>query len=127
MPLLTELKTWLQGNAGKVPAGSLTAKAINYTLNQWDTLIVYCEHGVVSISNAAAENAIRPFAVGRRAWLFADTPRGANASAACYSLVETAKANNLEPAAYLTHVLGHIGRAELVEDYEALLPWNMPR
>ncbi|WP_419605507.1 transposase domain-containing protein, partial [Thiolapillus sp.] len=67
---------------------------------------------------------IRPFAVGRRNWLFADTPRGAKASATTYSLIETAKANGVELFAYLHHVLQHIGGANTVEDIEALLPWN---
>ena len=72
------------------------------------------------------ENAIRPFAVGRKAWLFADTPQGARASATCYSLIETAKANHLEPYAYMNYVLSHIGDADTLEKLEALLPWNVP-
>jgi len=59
-------------------------------------------------------------------WLFANTARGARASAACYSLIETAKANGLEPYAYLTYVLSNIGAADTLEKLEALLPWNMP-
>ncbi|WP_294053816.1 transposase domain-containing protein, partial [Thiolapillus sp.] len=90
------------------------------------TLIGYLADGRLNISNALAENAIRPFAVGRRNWLFADTPRGAKASATTYSLIETAKANGVEPFAYLHHVLQHIGNARTVEDIEALLPWNTP-
>ena len=107
--------------------GGLTYKAIYYTLNQWDTLVGYCEDGHLAISNVLAENAIRPFAVGRKAWLFADTPKGAHASAACYSLVETAKANGLEPYAYLKYVLDHIGSADTLDQLEALLPWNVPK
>jgi hypothetical protein len=64
-------------------------------LNQWAYVSDYCEDGQLLISNALAENAIRPFAVGRKAWLFSDTPKGARASATCYTLVETAKANGL--------------------------------
>ncbi|TQE97793.1 MAG: IS66 family transposase, partial [Spiribacter salinus] len=124
LPQLQAFKAWLDDNADKVVKGSLTRKAMDYTLNQWDTLIGYCQRGDLQISNALAENAIRPFALGRRAWLFADTTRGANASASCYSLVETAKANNLEPSAYVHHVLAHIGEADTVEKLEALLPWN---
>ena len=63
--------------------------------------------------------------MGRRNWLFADTPRGARASATVYSLIETAKANGLEPYDYLRHVLQHIAAADTVEKFEALLPWNM--
>lgn len=98
--------------------------AMDYTLNQWDTLVGYCERGDMNISNAEAENAIRPFALGRRAWLFADTSQGAKASATCYSLIETAKANGLEPSAYIHHVLKHITNADTLEKLEALLPWS---
>ena len=124
-PVLDDLKDWLETNSPRVPKDSLTWIAINYTLNQWDLLIGYCEDGRLNISNALAENAIRPFAVGRRNWLFSDTPRGARASATCYSLIETAKANGLEPSAYLHHVLQHIAAADTLEKIEALLPWNM--
>ena len=124
-PVLDDLKTWLEANARRVPKDSLTAKAITYTLNQWDYLIGYLDDGRLTISNALAENAIRPFAVGRRNWLFADTSRGAKASATMYSLIETAKANGLEPYQYLRHVLTHIAAAETVEQVEALLPWDV--
>ena len=124
-PVLDDLKAWLETNSCRVPKDSLTWIAINYTLNQWDLLIGYCEDGRLNISNALAENAIRPFAVGRRNWLFSDTPRGARASATCYSLIESAKANGLEPYAYLHHVLQHIAAADTLEKIEALLPWNM--
>jgi len=124
-PLLDDLKDWLQTNSRRVPKNSLTWTAIHYTLNQWDLLVGYCQDGRLHISNALAENAIRPFAVGRRNWLFADTPRGARASATVYSLIETAKANNLEPYDYLHHVLKHIAAADTLEKLEALLPWNV--
>lgn len=123
-PVLDDLRTWLQANASRVPKDSLTYKAIQYTLNQWDYLVGYLDDGRLQISNALAENAIRPFAVGRRNWLFADTARGARASATVYSLIETAKANGLEPYDYLRHVLEHIAAADTVEKIEALLPWN---
>jgi hypothetical protein len=111
---------------GKVAKGTLTRTAMDYTLNQWPTLVGYCERGDLQISNVVlAENAIRPFALGRKAWLFADTSRGACASATCYSLVETAKANSLEPSAYLQYVLERIAEADTLEALEALLPWNV--
>jgi hypothetical protein len=90
LSLLATFKAWLKANVSKVLKGSLTRKAMDYTLNQWEYLMGYCERGDLKISNAGAENAIRPFVLGRRAWLFADTPEGANASATCYSLIETA-------------------------------------
>jgi len=126
-PVLDDLNAWLEKNSTRVPKDSLTYKAIQYTLNQWERLIGYLEDGRLQISNAGAENAIRPFAVGRKNWLFADTPRGAEASATIYSLIETAKANGLEPFAYLRQVLRHIGGAETVEQIETLLPWNIER
>ena len=98
----------------RVPKDSLTWTTINYTLNQWDLLVGYCQDGRLHISNALAENAIRPFAVGRRNWLLADTPRGARASATDYSLIETVKANGLEPYDYLCYVLQHIAAADNV-------------
>lgn len=124
-PVLEDLKAWLETNVRRVPKDSLSWQAMQYTLNQWERLIGYCEDGRLHISNALAENAIRPFAVGRRNWLFADTPRGAKASATCYSLIETAKANGLEPYDYLRRVLENIGAADTVEKIEALLPWNV--
>ena len=125
VPLLKRLKAWLENNASKVMKGSLTRTAIDYTLNQWEYLIGYCQRGDLDISNVQAENAIRPFALGRKAWLFADTSKGAHASATWYSLIETAKANNLDPAAYLQHLLEHIATADTLEKLEALLPWNV--
>ena len=124
-PVLDDLKAWLETNQSRVPADSLTRTAINYMLNQWELLVGYCDDGRLNISNALAENAIRPFAVGRRNWLFSDTPRGARASATCFSLVETAKANGLEPYDYLNRVLRGIGSADTLEKIEALLPWNI--
>ncbi len=124
-PALDKLKHWLDSNVNKLAKGGLTRKAIDYTLNQWPKLILYCEDGQLNISNILAENAIRPFAVGRRSWLFADTPAGARASALYYSLIETAKANGLEPYAYLKYVIERIAYAETVEQWEALLPWNV--
>lgn len=126
VPLLEDLKAWLDKNAPKVAKDSLTRTAMTYMLNQWDKLVRYCDDGRLNISNALAENAIRPFAVGRRNWLFADTPAGANASALYYSLVETAKANDIEPYAYFKYILDRIAYTDTVEKMEALLPWNMP-
>jgi transposase len=87
-------------------------------------LVGYCDRGELQINNILAENAIRPFAIGRKAWLLSDTSRGARASATCYSLIETAKANGLEPSAYIQHVLVHIAEAGTLEKLELLLPWN---
>ncbi|WP_404831086.1 IS66 family transposase [Endozoicomonas euniceicola] len=103
-PLLDDLRAWLEKNIERVNPGSLVHTAMGYALNQWPQLVVYCEDGQLNISNAAAENAIRPFTVGRKNWLFADTPKGARASAIYYSLIESSKVNDLEPFAYLPPV-----------------------
>ena len=109
---MDDFKDWLENNISRVPKISLTYKAIYYSLNQWGLLVGYCDDGQLNISNALAENAIRPFAIGRKNWLFSDTSRGV-------------KANGLEPYKYLHYVLQHIAEAKIVDDIEALLPWNM--
>jgi hypothetical protein len=91
----------------------------------WDKLIRYPERGDLPIDNNRCENAIRPFVVGRKAWLFSDTPAGANAGAIIYSMVETAKANRLEPYTWLRRVMRDLPAATTLEEIEALLPWNL--
>ena len=86
----------------------------------------YCEDGRLEIDNNRCENAIRPFVTGRKNWLFSDTVKGAQASANLYSLIETAKANGLEPYAYLRRVFRLLPAATTVADIEALLPWVPP-
>lgn len=125
LPALEEFKIWLDDNTTKILKGSKLKTAIDYTLNQWEYLIGYCQRGDLKISNEAAENAIRPFAIGRKNWLFSDTKKGAQASAACYSLIETAKANNLDPQAYIQHILDNLSSMQTVEQLETLLPWNV--
>jgi hypothetical protein len=105
VPTLQKIKAYLEDHQHKVPKDSLTGKAMTYLANQWEKLNVYCTNGELSISNILAENAIRPFVIGRKAWLFSDTPKGAHASAIHYSIIESAKAKGLEPYAYLTHIL----------------------
>jgi transposase len=122
--VLIEFRAWLDAVRPTVPPGTALGKALGYLHQQWPRLIRYIERGDLPIDNNAAENAIRPFVVGRKAWLFADTPAGARASALIYSLVETAKANRLEPYLWLRHVLRHLPTATTVEHFEALLPWN---
>ena len=127
VPLLQDFKTWVDKNIGKVEKGSLTHKALVYSRNQWPKIIRYCDDGRLHMSNILAENAIRPFVIGRKNWLFADTSNGAKASATLYSLIESAKANGLEPYKYFCTVLKQIPYAENVEDFEKLLPWNIER
>ena len=95
-----------------------------YLDKQWPRLIRYLDDGRLEADNNRAENAIRPFVMGRKAWLFSDTPAGADASARLYSLIETAKANRVEPYAYLRHVFTELPKATTLAEIEALLPWN---
>jgi len=125
VPKLAALKVWLETNAPKVAKGSLTRRAMDYTLNQWEKLVRYTEHGQLRMSNVLAENAIRPLAIGRKRWLFADTPEGARAVATYFTLIESAKANGVEPLAYLQHVFANIAAADTDEALDALLPWNV--
>jgi transposase len=85
------------------------------------------DDGRLEIDNNGVENAIRPFVIGRKGWLFSNSVRGAKASANLYSLIETAKANGLEPFVYLRHLFTKLPAAQLVDDYEKLLPWNVDR
>jgi len=105
---------------------SLLGKARNYLRGQWPKLVRYVENGEWPISNNPCENAIRPFCVGRRSWLFSDTVAGANASANLYALVETCKANRIDPYRYLAWLFQQLPLAATVDDYDALLPWKMP-
>ena len=127
-PILDDFKKWLKKKKQQTPPKGLLGKAVAYTLNQWHRLIGYIEDGNLSIDNNMAENSIRPFVVGRKNWLYSGTPEGAEASAQLYSLIETAKANKLEPWAYLRHIFDRLPQATTLEDYEALLlPWNVTR
>ena len=128
-PIWNELRQWLDGTLGQVPPKSLTGKALAYLDKQWPRLIRMLDDGRVEVDNNLCENAIRPFVLGRKAWLFADTPAGADASARIYSLIETAKANGLEPYAYLARVFADLPAAIAAQDdkaIEKLLPWNVP-
>ena len=91
-----------------------------YARNLWPQLTTY-----LAIDNNATENTIHPFVIGRKGWLFAGSPKGADASAMLYTLVETAKANGLDPHAYLTHVFKHLPRARTEDAVRALLPQQL--
>ena len=120
--VMEELRSWLTEAMPRVPPQSLTGKALAYLDGQWPKLIRVLEDGRLSIDTNRVENAIRPFVVGRKNWLFADTVRGAQASANLYSLIETAKANGVEPFAYLRYVLAELPAATTLDEVEVLLP-----
>lgn len=121
-PLLTQLRAWLDTALTQVPPKTATGRALAYLHRQWPRLVTYLDDGRIPIDNNATERAIRPFVTGRTNWLFADTPKGATASANLYTLIETAKANAIEPYTYLRHLFTDLPKAATVDDVEALLP-----
>lgn len=124
-PLLEAYWLWIK-TLDPVP-GSKLAEAVTYAQNQKPYLSAFLEHGEVELSNNFAENAIRPFVVGRKNWLFSDTPKGADSSAIVYTIVETAKANGLDPYTYLRYLLlelPFLGRDPSQNDLEGFLPWR---
>jgi transposase len=123
--VLAELHAWMLKNTPLVTPKSALGTALAYMGNLWPQLTRYTERGDLPIDNNRCENAIRPFVIGRKAWLFSDTPAGAHASAVIYSLVQTAKANGLEPYTWLRRVLRDLPAAKSVEAVETLLPWNL--
>ena len=124
-PVLDKLKQWLDKQQALPPPKSLLGKAITYGQNQWPYLVRYLESGLLDIDNNAAERAIKPFVIGRKNWLFAHSVKGARASAILYSLVETAKANGLEPFAWLTYVLKQLPELGPDDSVDYLLPMNL--
>jgi transposase len=121
-PLVKKIREWLDASKDRVPPQSLTGKALGYLERQWPKLVRYLDDARIPLDTNLVENSIRPFALGRRNWLFADTPGGAQASAHLYSIIETAKANGLDPFAYLVHLFTGIPKAQRLADFEALLP-----
>jgi transposase len=123
--VLKQIEQLLVVNLHAVLPGSLLGKALHYMSSQWPKLVRFVDDGRYLIDNNVCENAIRPFCVGRRNWLFADTVGGANASANLYSLLQTCLANGIDGYRYLRALLVALPAAKSVEDYEALLPWRI--
>ena len=124
-PAIERIQHLLLQHLHAVVPGSLLGKALHYLSGQWPKLVRFLDNGLYPIDNNACENAIRPFVIGRRNWLFADTQGGAKASANLYSLIETCKANGIEPYRYLCALFRALPRARTLEDYERLLPWRV--
>lgn len=124
IPILTAFKAWLDKHQAQALPKSKMGQAINYCLNQWDKLICYVTDGRLAIDNNIAERDIRPFAIGRKNWLFSNTPKGADASAILYSLVLTARANGLNQYQYLKALFEQLPNLE-GDDLSTLMPWNI--
>ena len=123
-PILQKLHAWLQRRNDQVPPGTALGKAIAYALTQWPKLIRYLDHAALTPDTNACEQAIRPFVVGRKNWLFCGSPRGAQASATLYSLVETAKANGQEPYWYLRKLFEGLPTASTEAELLRLAPFS---
>lgn len=126
-PILDEFKVFLEKYRKTSPERSLLGRAIHYAWNIWPHLVAYLENGTVPIDNNGAENAIRPFVIGRKNSLFSGSPRGAEATAIFYSIIETAKANGLDPFRYLKFLFTEIPKAASQGDLKALLPQYLDR
>jgi transposase len=124
-PVLVEFKKWLDHHLTKTSENGKIGKAIRYCLSNWEKLNNYLNDGRIEIDNNLIENAIRPFAIGRKNWMFMGSPKGAKAGAIFYSLIETCKANHIEPNKYFCAMLHKIPFCTTNEDYQKLLPWNI--
>ena len=123
--VLNDFKNWLIQKVEGVPPNCLLGKAIRYSLNQWDKLVRYLESPYLTPDNNACENAVRPFVLGRKNWLFNKSPEGAESSCGMFSLIETAKLNGLVPRNYLLALFEKAPLASTQKSWEKLLPWNI--
>lgn len=130
LPVLNEFQAWLERQAACTLPKSLLGQAVEYCRNQWAKLKGFLLDGRLEISNNRSERSIKPFVIGRKNWLFANTPRGARSSAVIYSLVETAKENDLNPFAYLSYLFEQLPNMDITAPalLDQLLPWsaNLP-
>jgi len=125
LPILADLKKLEEEYSPQIPPKSATGKALTYMRNAWAHLTTYVDCGHADIDNNYVERAIRPFTTGRKNWMFADTPAGAHASAALYSIVETAKANKIDPYQYLRLIFTELPKIPEGGSVDHLLPWNL--
>ena len=126
-PLLDDLQQYLMNNQPHIPPKSLLGQAVSYTLNQWPKLLNYLKDPRLEISNNLSERAIKPFVIGRKGWLFANSVEGANAAATIFSIIETCKYHKIEPYEYLRYVLNELPRCKTIDDYEKLLPYKIEK
>jgi transposase len=126
-PVVEELRKWLDDIAPEVLPKSLFGTAVHYGRQQWPKLVRFLEDGRIEIDNNRAERSIKPFVIGRKNWLFCNTPKGAHASAMIYSIIESAKENRLNPYAYLNYLFERLPNLDSRDDetLDQLLPWNV--
>jgi hypothetical protein len=123
VPLVDELQSWMAQERAKLSRHAEVAKAMDYMLKRWPTFTRFLEDGRICLSNNAAERGMRGIALGRKAWLFAGSERGGARAAALYTLIYTARLNDVDPQAWLADVLARIADHRIA-DLAALLPWR---
>jgi hypothetical protein len=122
-PLVADLESWMREQRAKLSRGNDVAKAMEYMLKRWSAFTRFLDEGRICLSNNAAERALRGIALGRKSWLFAGSDRGGRRAAAMYSIIITAKLNDVDPQAWLTDVLTRIAEHP-INRLDELLPWN---
>jgi hypothetical protein len=122
-PLVAGLETWMREERAKLSRNNDVAKAMDYMLKRWGSFARFLDDGRICLSNNAAERALRGIALGRKSWLFAGSDRGGERAAVMYSLIVTAKMNDIDPQAWLADVLAHIADHP-VQKLDELMPWN---
>ena len=122
-PLVASLQTWMREERAKLSRHNDLAKAMDYMLKRWDAFARFLDDGRICLSNNAAERALRGIALGRKSWLFAGSDRGGERAAVMYSLIVTAKMNDIDPQAWLADVLARIADHP-AQRLDELMPWN---
>ena len=122
-PLVADLHAWMREQRGKLSGGNDAAKAMDYMLKRWPSFTRFLENGRICLTNNSAERALRGIALGRKSWLFAGSDRGGQRAAVMYSLIVSAKMNDIDPQAWLAHVLANIAQHP-ASRLDELLPWN---
>jgi transposase len=123
VPLVAELEAWMRSQRLKLSRHSDVAKAMDYMLKRWSTFTRFLDDGRICLTNNAAERALRGIALGRKSWLFAGSDRGGERAAVMYTLIQTARMNDVDPQAWLADVLAHINDHN-IQKLDQLLPWN---
>ena len=122
-PLVLDLETWMRAERARLSRHAEVAKAMDYMLKRWTAFTCFLKDGRICLSNNAAERALRGIALGRKAWLFAGSQRGGERAAIMYTLIQTAKINDVDPRAWLADVLARIADTSQLR-LDELLPWN---
>jgi transposase len=124
VPILAELKAWLEEQHGRLLSKTALSNAMQYALTRWDALVRYCADGRLAIDNNVAERSLRGVALTRKNFLFLGSDAGGERAAVIYTVLETAKLNGLDPEAYLARVLERLAKGHAISRLDALLPWN---